>query len=189
MSLLPFLISDPFVELSRPSRILDQQFGLGLDADDLLAPLTVPRDIRALLRTPSGYYRPWRAAGAQQDVGSTVRVDKDKFQVNLDVQQFAPEEITVKATGENLITVEGKHEEKQDEHGFISRHFVRKYVLPKGHDINQVQSSLSSDGVLTITAPKVNQDAIEQRSIPVIQTGQPSKSVENKKVQGEGDKK
>lgn len=191
MSLLPFLISEPLVELSRPSRLLDQHFGLGLDADDLLAPLTVPRDVRALLRTPSGYYRPWRSAGAQQDVGSTVRFDKDRFQVNLDVQQFAPEEITVKVTGENTITVEGKHEEKQDEHGFISRHFVRKYVLPKGHDINQVQSSLSSDGVLSITAPKINQEAVEQRSIPVIQTGQPSKAVENKKqaAQGEGDKK
>lgn len=188
MSLLPFLISDPFVEISRPSRILDQHFGLGLDADDLLAPLTVPRDVRALLRSPSGYYRPWRAAGAQQDVGSTVHVDKDKFQVNLDVQQFAPEEITVKASGENTITVEGKHEEKQDEHGFISRHFVRKYILPKGHDINQVQSSLSSDGVLTITAPKVDQGAIEHRAIPITQTGQPSKAVENK-AQGEGDKK
>lgn len=186
MSLLPFLVSDPFVELSRPSRILDQHFGLGLDSDDLLTPLTLPRDIRALLRTPSGYYRPWRASGAQQDVGSTVSFDKDKFQVNLDVQQFAPEEITVKASGENTITVEGKHEEKQDEHGFISRHFVRKYILPKGHDINHVQSSLSSDGVLTITAPKVDQGAIEHRKIPVIQTGQPSKPVENK-AQGEGD--
>lgn len=55
MSLLPFLISEPLVDLSRPSRLLDQHFGLGLDADDLLAPLTLPRDVRALLRTPSGY--------------------------------------------------------------------------------------------------------------------------------------
>lgn len=186
MSLLPFLLSEPFYE-PRPSRILDQHFGLGLDPEDLLAPLTVPRDVRALLRSPSGYYRPWRSTAAQQDTGSTVTFDKDKFQVNLDVQQFAPNEITVKATGENTITVEGKHEEKQDEHGYISRHFVRKYVLPKGHDINQTVSSLSSDGVLTITAPKVDKEALEHRSIPITQTGQPSKAVENK--QGQGDKK
>lgn len=179
MSLLPYVLADAF-DFPRPSRILDQHFGLGLDPEDLLAPLTVPRGAGSLLRCPAGYYRPWRAAAAAQDTGSTVSLDKDKFQVNLDVQQFSPEEISVKATGDNTITIEGKHEEKQDEHGFISRHFVRRYVLPKGCDINQVASSLSSDGVLTITAPRAGADAIEQKNIPITQTGQPSKAVENK---------
>lgn len=69
------------------------------------------------------------------------------------MQQFAPNEITVKAV-DNTVVVEGKHEEKQDEHGFISRHFVRRYVLPKDVELNNITSSLSSDGVLTISAPK-----------------------------------
>ena len=71
----------------------------------------------------------------------------------LDVQQFAPEEIVVK-TVDNSLIVEAKHSEKQDEHGFVSRHFVRRYVLPSTHDVTNVTSTLSSDGVLTITAPK-----------------------------------
>lgn len=108
---------------------------------------------------------------------------KDAFQVDLDVQQFAPEEITVKASGDNTITIEGKHEEKQDEHGYISRHFVRKYVLPKGHDIANVVSKLSSDGVLTITAPKADAQVDETRTIPIKQTGAPSKAVEKAKEQ------
>lgn len=182
MSLLPYILADAF-ELPRPSRIPDQHFGLGLDPEDLLAPLTVPRTVGALLRCPAGYYRPWKTAASAQDTGSTVSIDKDKFQVNLDVQQFAPEEISVKATGDNTITIEGKHEEKQDEHGFISRHFVRKYVLPKGCNIEQVASSLSSDGVLTITAPRAEGNEVEHKSIPITQTGQPSKPVENKKEQ------
>lgn len=74
-------------------------------------------------------------------------------QVILDVQQFSPDEITVK-TVDNHVTVEAKHEEKQDEHGYVSRHFVRRYVLPSSHDLVNVTSTLSSDGVLTITAPK-----------------------------------
>lgn len=74
-------------------------------------------------------------------------------QVILDVQQFSPDEITVK-TVDNHVVVEAKHEEKQDEHGYISRHFVRKYVLPPSHDLINITSTLSSDGVLTITAPK-----------------------------------
>lgn len=75
------------------------------------------------------------------------------MQVILDVQQFSPEEITVKTVGNNVI-VEAKHEERQDEHGYVSRHFVRRYALPPSHDVINVTSSLSSDGVLTITAPK-----------------------------------
>lgn len=79
----------------------------------------------------------------------------------LDVQQFSPDEISVK-TVDNQVVVEAKHEEKQDEHGYISRHFIRRYVLPPSHDLVNVASTLSSDGVLTITAPKKVR-SIEQR--------------------------
>lgn len=180
MSILPLLLSDPFaLEYARPSRLLDQHFGLGLDPEDLLAPL-VSRDISQLMRCPAGYLRPWRSAAQQRDIGSTVSYDKDKFQANLDVQQFKPEEISVKVS-DNTVTVEGKHEEKQDEHGYISRHFVRKYLLPKGHDVNRIESKLSSDGVLTITAPKIETGKDQEKAIPVVQTGQPSKPVQQKK--------
>lgn len=57
-------------------------------------------------------------------------------------------------TAGNNVTIEAKHEERQDEHGFVSRHFVRRYALPPSHDVFNITSSLSSDGVLTITAPK-----------------------------------
>nr|ANA11235.1 small heat shock protein [Dastarcus helophoroides] len=184
MSLLPLLLDD-FV---RPSRLLDQHFGLVLDPEDLISPLTLPRDIRQY-RQPFGYLRPWRSAASHQDTGSTVSVDKDKFTANLDVQQFKPEEITVKATGDNVITIEGKHEEKQDEHGYISRHFVRRYVLPKGCDIGKVESKLSSDGVLTVTAPKVNLDKVDHREIPITQTGEPMKTIEKKENQASGEQK
>lgn len=179
MSLLPWV--DPFDYSWRPSRILNQQFGMGLDPEDMFRAV-VPREFRQFLGHPGGYYRNWLSAAAEQDAGSTVSFDKDKFQVNLDVQHFSPNEITVKTTGDNTIEIEGKHEEKQDEHGYISRHFVRKYQLPKGHDISQVKSSLSSDGVLTITAPRTDVAAIEQRSIPIQQTGAPAKGKQVEKA-------
>lgn len=182
MSMLPMFFED--MRPVRPSRLLDQHFGLGLHPEDLLAPFDIPQYARAMMRCPSGYYRPWRSQAGEKDGGSTVTFDKDKFQVNLDVQHFAPEEITVKVTGKNTISVEGKHEEKQDEHGYISRQFLRKYVLPENHDVEQIQSKLSSDGVLTITAPKVSDTpAIGDKTIPIQQTGVPSKSIEPPKVQ------
>lgn len=178
MSLIPFFFDD--LRSYRPSRLLDQRFGVDLGSDDLFSPVTYPSESRMFLRSPSSYYRPWRSLSSNADSGSTVTMDENKFQVNLDVQQFAPNEITVKATGNNSITVEAKHEEKQDEHGFISRHFVRKYVIPKGHNVDKITSTLSSDGVLTITAPKVDALKGEEREIPITQTGIPSKNVERK---------
>lgn len=155
-------------EFFRPSRLLDQHFGTGLRRDDLLNSLSTSLP-RTSLRN---YYRPWRSTGlTRQDSGSTITQDKDKYQVILDVQQFTPNEITVK-TNDNSIIVEGKHEEKQDEHGFISRHFVRRYLLPQDHDINEVVSTLSSDGILTVTAPKkVERPVGTERIVPITKTG------------------
>ncbi|CAG9839457.1 unnamed protein product [Diabrotica balteata] len=176
MSMVPLLFRDWWDEedLLRPSRLLDQQFGLGLRRDDLL------NSIRDVPRRSAGfprYIRPWSTSSAlqRQDSGSTITHDHDKFQVILDVQQFAPNEITVKTNG-NSILVEGKHEEKQDEHGYIMRHFVRRYVLPQTHDAENVVSSLSSDGVLTVSAPKKTEKPVAaERVVPITQTG-PAKS-------------
>lgn len=169
MSLVPLLYRDWWDEedFFRPSRLLDQHFGTGLRRDDLLNSISLTG------RSPfRNYVRPWRSnALARQDSGSTITQDQEKFQVILDVQQFAPNEITVKTTG-NSIVVEGKHEEKQDEHGYISRHFVRRYVLPQEHDINEVVSSLSSDGILTVTAPKKSlKPTNTERVVPITKTG------------------
>ncbi|XP_044732486.1 protein lethal(2)essential for life-like [Chrysoperla carnea] len=170
MSLTPLILNELLNDdvWSRPSRLLGQHFGLGLSADDLLEPLaTIP------LRR---YYRPWRSAIGKSDLGSTVVADKNKYCVSLDVQQFAPNEITVKVIDDSIV-VEGKHEEKRDEHGFISRQFTRRYVLPAGHDIDNVTSSLSSDGILTIFAPKFAAgENPTERIIPITQTGPVKKS-------------
>ncbi|XP_018567916.1 alpha-crystallin B chain [Anoplophora glabripennis] len=183
MALLPYLHDDSY--WLRPSRLLDQQFGHALDTDDLLQPFS------GLLRCPAGYLRNWRSLASEQDGGSTVHFKKDKFEANLDVQQFKPEEISVKVTGDNTITIEGKHEEKEDEHGQIYRHFIRRYVLPKNCDTSKVESKLSSDGVLSITAPRVQDKHVKHKSIPVTQTGKPVKAIKGKKKceACEGDKK
>ncbi len=47
----------------------------------------------------------------------------------------------------------------------MSREFLRKYRLPAGVSGADVTSSLSVDGVLTITAPRSSTG--EERSIPI----------------------
>jgi len=131
-----------FDDMPRQLSLFDQNFGLGLMNEDLYQPMM-----------SRSYIRPWRHLTRQQSGVSNVINDKDKFQVNLDVQQFKPEEISVKSH-DNVVTIEGKHEEKQDEHGYISRHFLRRYVLPKDVHTENVQCNLSSDGVLSVVVPK-----------------------------------
>lgn len=66
--------------------------------------------------------------------------------------------------------VEAKHEERLDEHGHISRHFTRRYDLPKGYDVHDIVSQLSSDGILTLKAPP-RQDDSAVRIVHIQHTG------------------
>jgi HSP20 family molecular chaperone IbpA len=82
-----------------------------------------------------------------------IQSDLDNFKVLVDVKQFTPEELSVRCT-DNFVIIEGKQDEKKDSHGFISRHFTRKYDLPKGVKAEDVQCNLTAAGVLEIKAPK-----------------------------------
>ncbi|XP_046399315.1 protein lethal(2)essential for life-like [Ischnura elegans] len=166
MSLVPMFGASPWDSLRGPLHLFDQNFGTGLDLDDLVAP--APGHLRP------GYYRPWRHAANHHGGKSTVTIDKDGFHVMMDVQQFAPEEISVKHVG-NHVVVEGKHEEMPDAHGYVSRHFVRRYLLPKNVNADALESTISTDGVLTVTAPKL--PTLEEgtaRTIPITHTGMPA---------------
>ncbi|CAG5100938.1 5'-cyclic phosphodiesterase 8 (Drosophila melanogaster) [Cotesia congregata] len=174
MSVVPLMYRDWWDDFDRPvSRLIDQHFGSALSRDDLFSTWNINRP-RSVFPT-SMYYRPWRNLARSNSSGaSTIQCDKDKFEVILDVQQFSPDEIVVKTVDNNVI-VEAKHEEKKDEHGYISRHFIRRYILPSCHDPLEVTSSLSSDGVLTITAPKkLLSPNSNERIVNIVKTGEPA---------------
>lgn len=99
-------------------------------------------------------------------------MEKDRFTVSLDVKHFSPEELSVKINGD-FIEVHAKHEERQDDHGFVSREFQRKYKLPAGVDPATVTSSLSSDGVLTVIGPRKVSD-VPERNIPITRDDKPA---------------
>ncbi|KAJ9581198.1 hypothetical protein L9F63_023624 [Diploptera punctata] len=178
MSFAPMLLSGLLDEFDRPANLFDQHFGLGMMRDDLLNPSIVgPMRI--------GYYRPWRSQAPRRSGVSNMQSTKEGFKVNLDVQQFKPDELNVK-TVDNYVVVEGKHEEREDEHGFISRQFVRRYKLPSQVDPDTVVSQLSSDGVLTIMAPKkALPTGANERVVPINQTQTPAV----KQVDAKGDAK
>ncbi|CAH3954854.1 protein lethal(2)essential for life-like [Pieris brassicae] len=178
MSLIPRFFDE------RPVRLMERE---------LFSPSIFPNYHQKLV--PRDFYQPWTSPFRQwEDMyrqmeqlssvmnqmameGTKISSDSEKFQVNVDVQHFAPDEISVKVANKH-VTIEGKHEEKQDEHGYVSRQFIRRYPLPEGCLPDTVQSKLSSDGVLTITAPKVlAMPSTGERIVPITQTGPIKKQI------------
>jgi len=110
-----------------------------------------------------------------------IQSDLDNFKVLVDAKQFAPEELSVRCTDAQVI-IEGKHEDKEDSHGFISRHFTRKYDLPKGVKAEDVQCNLTAAGILEIKAPKPRPtEALPPigRRVPILKTGNATNGVSN----------
>lgn len=152
MSLAPLIFRDLWsYGWVRPFRLLDHHLGM------------------------TGHYGPF-VKNALENLDNNVHfsTDKDKFEVKIDVKQFSPNEITVKTVNENTIVIEGKHESKGDkdgEQGYLYKHFSRKYALPSGVDITKIVSNLTADGVLTVSAPKLEnvKEKLSERVIPIQQ--------------------
>lgn len=104
----------------------------------------------------------------------------DKYQIMVDVSHFSPEEITVK-TVDNTIVVIGKHEDKADNYGYVSRQFSRKYLLPADVEPETVTSTLSADGVLSIQAPRkpLQIKDTDGRAVPIAISNQMLSPVHN----------
>ncbi|CAN2388038.1 Hsp20/alpha crystallin family [Pristimantis euphronides] len=137
-----------------PSRILGQRFGEGVLESELLASMLSP------------YYSQSLGIPQPETGLSEVKLDKDQFSVLLDVKHFSPEELTVKVVGD-AVEVHAKHEERQDEHGFISREFHRRYKIPPTVNPAVITSALSAEGLLSIQAPITDSTKTEERSIPI----------------------
>ena len=70
--------------------------------------------------------------------------DGDEYKLALNMQQFSPEDITIKLNGQEL-SIEATNG---------SESFKQKHVIPDSIDLDAMSSSFSSDGVLVIKAPK-----------------------------------
>ncbi|XP_068612308.1 heat shock protein beta-6 isoform X2 [Brachionichthys hirsutus] len=90
---------------------------------------------------------------------SSAEVDCDDsgFTVKVDVKDFNPQDLSVKVIGD-FVEVQGKHEEKKEGPGFTTRQFNRRYRIPKGVDSMALESAVSPDGILIISAPMLQSE-------------------------------
>ncbi|CAB0012696.1 unnamed protein product [Nesidiocoris tenuis] len=155
MALIPLLVNELLDEARRPSLtdLYDQNFGLGL-CDDVFPVVHRVRNSILPSSLRSGYLRPWRLLAENDSGVSSVKSNENEFSVKLDVNHFKPEELKVKLDDKGYVVIEGEHEERSDQHGFVSRQFRRRYKLPNDTLPDTLKSNLSTDGVLSITAAK-----------------------------------
>jgi HSP20 family molecular chaperone IbpA len=169
MSLLPYVLGD-----FCPSSY--HHFGSGFHPlNTWFSP--VEHSLRRSLSNTGNYLR--SQLSHFDELEKKSHIGKDGFQVCLDVAHFQPNEISVKME-DNSIVVHAKHEEKRDDHGYISREFTRRYDLPQGFKPEEVTSSLSSDGVLSLQCPHI--PAIEGsnvRQVQIKQTGPAKQSIKS----------
>ncbi|KYN34575.1 Protein lethal(2)essential for life [Trachymyrmex septentrionalis] len=105
-------------------------------------------------------YTSWRNLNRNKHVISTTSIDSGGFKITVNVQQYNPEEITVKVV-DNWVIIKGMHE-KQNKSNVGSQQFVIRYLLPGNSDIDHITSSTSSDGILTIMVPLKNYQKVIQ---------------------------
>jgi len=109
-----------------------------------------------------------------------VKYDEKTFEVKLDVRQYEPEELNVKITEDRLV-ISGKHEQKPDEHGYISREFTRQFVVPQNIDIDTFSSTLSDEGTMVIQARVKGAEIGQERTIKIEKQAKEPEKTEDKK--------
>ncbi|EJW73983.1 small heat shock protein [Wuchereria bancrofti] len=108
----------------------------------------------------------WECSAASENSFGEIVDEKESFGIRLDVSHFRPEELSVKMQDGRLF-VEGHHEEQNDQYGSVERHFIRKYTIPKTVLQDSLESQLSDQGVLRITAKKKAIENSQFTNIPI----------------------
>jgi HSP20 family molecular chaperone IbpA len=125
-----------------------------------MSPLKSPLLRRHLSPIEANIHYPAEFASVKP-VFKQVLIGKDGFfRAAVDVHDYKPDEIKLKTIGHTIL-IELKHEEKEDEFGFISRNFRKKFVLPPNMDIEKI-SSWTSGGVLYLKVPSLNSQKPER---------------------------
>merc|ERR1711936_602917 len=79
-----------------------------------------------------------------------VSASNDKFQIQLELPGFAPEDFSLK-TKDDIIIVEAVHESKNEDGSSNSRKFTKEFKMPGGGVTEQLASTYSGAGILTVS--------------------------------------
>lgn len=114
----------------------------------------------------------------EENQAVAVTHDDNTYKIMVDVRDFVEGSLTVRALGDNELVIEGVVQKKEESspsancqsYKSCSRNFQQRFMFP-GLQVEGVTSTVSSDGVLTVTAPRtVSQDKSVEFKMPVGQS-------------------
>ena len=82
----------------------------------------------------------------------SMQLKNGRFSIEVDIQDFDPEDIDLKVEGGNIILV-GRREVKRGTSSNI-RQFNQKFALPAGIDVSKLSTEVTSSGTLVILNPQ-----------------------------------
>ncbi|XP_072288630.1 heat shock protein beta-8-like [Eucyclogobius newberryi] len=162
----PFREQSPFRDQSLASRFMNEDFGMSPFPDDLamdwpgwarpgrLSTHIGPMPFSGPLRTgfPAGGPTLYTSRyGEPSSHNAPATTNGEPWKVCVNVHSFKPEELHIR-TRDGFVEVSGKHEEKQEEGGIVTKNFTKKIQIPIDVDPVTVFASLSPEGVLIIEA-------------------------------------
>jgi len=83
-----------------------------------------------------------------------VSASNDKFMIQLELPGFAPEDFSLK-TKDDIIIIEAVHNAKSDDGSSDNRKFTKEFKMPAGVVTEQLSSTYSGTGILSVSAPRV----------------------------------
>ncbi len=101
-----------------------------------------------------------------------VRVDEDRYEIQVAVAGFNKEEIDIEYH-EGHLTVTGRQENKNEDieylyHGISSRDFTRSFTLAEYVEVN---NAVIENGILTISLERIVPETMKPKSIAITQKG------------------
>nr|XP_027233902.1 uncharacterized protein LOC113825285 [Penaeus vannamei] len=112
-------------------------------------------------------YRQLRSRNLKEENQAvTVTSDNTSHKIVLDVHDFLEGDVRVKVLDEEELLVEGHVERKEEGSLSVSSHSFRRYFsLPRHTNVTAITSVMSTDGILTITAPKMKTETTKENII------------------------
>lgn len=95
---------------------------------------------------------------------------KDDFLLALDIQDFSPQELTVKMLGNKLLVSGAKESKMDDGKGSFSykcQIFRKEADLPQDVKAEEITCTVTTDGHLQIQASHVPVPTVQERNVPI----------------------
>jgi len=108
-----------------------------------MPPMSPPPEMNHKVNKTQDYVPPSASQVAEATVLLKVK-EGDEYKLALNMQQYSPEDITIKLNGQELTVEASAHGEK----------FKQSHIIPDNINLDEMSSSFSSDGVLVVKAPK-----------------------------------